>query len=93
MEDADHRNNTYLIVNRAELLETGCSACGTSFATSAPGDRALIATVGKNNREFFFCGSCGDNIMSRVHNDETRGHYGWDWAVPLKSANAAGKPF
>ena len=83
-----HQNGTskqsFLIVNRVEVLsEFGCNACGSAFAASPTGERALIATIGQG-RIYFFCNACGDNIMSRVTADGARQAYSWDWAVPLR---------
>ncbi|HYB91427.1 MAG TPA: hypothetical protein VEC38_10310 [Candidatus Binataceae bacterium] len=72
------------MVNRAEVLEATCSACGSRFAASPTGDKTLVATIGEAAAQnFFFCGACGENIMGRVQREDARSHYGWDWAVPL----------
>jgi hypothetical protein len=85
MEQQSCDKRTFLIINRVELLdESGCSACGSAFAGSPMGDRALIATINNGGqRIYYFCGACGDNIMGRVHSDDARQHYVWDWAVPV----------
>ncbi len=73
----------HLVVNRAEIISDGCSACGDVFAANPGGDRALSAVVGDNNA-YMFCAHCGDSIMSHVQNDEVRQRYAWDWMVPLR---------
>jgi hypothetical protein len=90
MENTTVQGGSFLIVNRAQILEVCCSACGSRFAASATGEKALVATVGDGGRLFFFCGPCGENIMGRVQNEEARGHYGWDWAVPLRNGTSNG---
>jgi hypothetical protein len=75
---------TYLVVNRVEVLTRNCNTCGNGFASTPLGERALIAAVPGSERPLFFCASCGDNIMSRIQSDEPRKHYVWDWVVPLK---------
>jgi hypothetical protein len=77
----------YLLVNRVEVLsQAGCSVCGRGFSTEPIGEKALALSVGNPDRIYFFCSSCGDNIMSRVESDDSRRRYQWDWAVPLRAA-------
>ncbi|HYB91425.1 MAG TPA: hypothetical protein VEC38_10300 [Candidatus Binataceae bacterium] len=82
----------FLMVNRAHVAELACSACGGPFATNPTGDKALVATIGKDSRVFFFCSACGDNIMGRVSSDDAKGHYGWDWAVPVRNGVVHERP-
>jgi len=78
-------DHSYLVLNRVEVLSHfGCDCCDAIFAASADGERALVADAG-SERVFFFCSSCGDNIMKRVVSDEARPHYTWDWAIPLST--------
>jgi len=77
----------HLLVNRAELISDGCSACGQNFASDPPGARALNASVEPDDRTYVFCGSCGDLIMMHLEADAVRKRYTWDWVVPLR-----GKP-
>lgn len=79
---------TYLVVNRVEVLTRNCNACGHGFATTPQGEKALIATVPGSERPLFFCSSCGDNIMGRIQSEEPRKHYVWDWIVPLQEPGA-----
>jgi hypothetical protein len=85
MDENGTQHNEFLIINRAEVLSATCSACGARFATNSTGDKTLIAIVGEGKRTFFFCAPCGDNIMGRVQVEDARGHYGWDWAVPVRN--------
>jgi len=86
MEDGRLNTGSFLMVNRAEVLDATCSACGSGFAASPSGEKTLVATVGQTvGQNFFFCGACGDNIMGRVQSEDARAHYGWDWAVPLSN--------
>jgi hypothetical protein len=78
-------NVPHLIVNRAEVVLEGCSACGNGFAANPQGERALTAVVGDNNA-YMFCAHCGDAIMGHVQSDSVRQRYAWDWVVPLKGA-------
>ena len=78
----------HLIVNRAEVVSEGCSACGQNFASDPPGARALSAAVEPDNRIYVFCAPCGDSIMVHLQADAVRKRYEWDWVVPLR-----GKPF
>jgi len=88
MEQNGTQGLSFLIVNRAEVLnDFGCNACGAPFASAPSGERAMIATIG-GDRTYFFCNGCGDNIMSRVTNDGARQCYAWDWAVPLRNGGA-----
>lgn len=77
----------HLIVNRAEVVSEGCSACGHELASDPPGARALSASVEPDNRTYVFCAQCGDSIMIHVQGDAVRDRYAWDWVVPLR-----GKP-
>jgi hypothetical protein len=88
MDDNGTHHEQFLLINRAELLDIGCSACGARFAVSAIGDKTLIAVVGEGKRTFFFCAPCGENIMGRVQVEDARGHYGWDWAVPVRNGTS-----
>ena len=84
----------HLIVNRAQVVSDGCSACGAVFASNHGGERALTALIGQDNTTYMFCAKCGDAIMGRVQADGVRQRYVWDWAVPLKGnplANGNGK--
>src|ERR1700684_1746730 len=76
----------HLIVNRAQVVSEGCSACGKGFSSAHTGERALTALVGHDNNTYMFCATCGDAIMGRVQADSVRQRYVWDWAVPLKGA-------
>jgi hypothetical protein len=76
--------DSYLVINRVEVLTSKCGACGEGFAPNPVGERVLIAAVSGTERPLFFCASCGDNIMGRIQSDEPKKHYLWDWAVPLK---------
>jgi hypothetical protein len=91
MESSGQVNN-YLIVNRVEILgQAGCSACGRGFTDNPMGEKTLVLSVGNLERVYFFCGSCGDNIMGRVEADDAKKRYVWDWAVPLRSAGQQGQ--
>ena len=85
----------HLIVNRAQVVSEGCSACGKVFASTHSGERALTAVIGQDNTTYMFCAPCGDAIMGRVQADGVRQRYIWDWAVPLKGSplnqNGTGK--
>jgi len=86
MEDTKSNMGSFLMVNRAEVLDANCSACGSRFAASSSGDKTLVASVGETaGQNFFFCSACGDNIMGRVQSEDAKAHYGWDWAVPLSN--------
>ncbi len=87
MADGNNSGVVYLIVNRAEVVSEGCSACGQGFASEPAGAQALSAAVGAANTTYMFCAGCGESIMSHLQNDAARQHYGWDWTVPLR-----GKP-
>ena len=78
----------HLVVNRVEVLTGNCNACGQGFASTPLGERALVAMVHGTERPFFFCASCGDNIMGRIQSEEARKNYVWDWMVPLKQESA-----
>ncbi len=73
---------TFLAINRVEVLTRNCSSCGEAFASTPIGEKALVAAI-PGVHPYFFCAGCGDNIMSRVQSEEARKHYVWDWAVPL----------
>ena len=73
----------HLIINRAQVISGGCSACGRDFGNSHNGERALSAAVGGND-VYLFCAECGDFIMGRVQADAARERYVWDWAIPLR---------
>ncbi len=74
----------YLIVNRAQIAEGGCSACGGKLSVTHSGERALAAGVGPNNSTYMFCAECGDFIMGRVQSGSVNQRYLWDWAIPLR---------
>jgi hypothetical protein len=76
----------HLIVNRAQVVSEGCSACGKVFASNHAGERALTAVIGQDNITYMFCAPCGDAIMGRVQADGVRQRYVWDWAVPLRGS-------
>jgi hypothetical protein len=88
MDENGNSRNHFLIINRVQVLDSTCSACGARFAENAIGDKTLIATVSEGKRTFFFCAPCGDNIMGRVQIEGARGHYGWDWAIPVRNATS-----
>jgi hypothetical protein len=76
---------SFLMVNRVEVLDqAGCSACGREFSTNPIGEKALVLSVGNAGHTYFFCGTCGDNIMGRVESDQAKQRYLWDWAIPLR---------
>ncbi len=75
---------SHLIINRAEVVAGGCSACGKDFGSGHNGDRALSASIGGDHTTYMFCASCGDFIMGRVLSDAVRERYVWDWAIPLR---------
>src|ERR1700687_4282713 len=79
----------HLIVNRAQVVSEGCSACGKVFASTHTGERALTAVIGQDNTTYMFCAQCGDSIMGRVQADGVRQRYVWDWAIPLKGTPLA----
>jgi hypothetical protein len=83
----EHRD-LCLLINRAEVRDSVCSACGARFAESPAGERTLIASVSAGTRTFFFCAACGDNILGHVQLDDARGNYVWDWAIPLRETNS-----
>jgi predicted RNA-binding Zn-ribbon protein involved in translation (DUF1610 family) len=81
---------SYLIVNRVEVLHhAGCSACGREFTTNPMGEKALVLPLHNAERTYFFCGTCGDNIVGRVEAEEARKRYIWDWAIPLRTNSRA----
>jgi hypothetical protein len=86
MAEANGLGVPHLIVNRAQVVSEGCSACGKGFASAHAGERALTALIGHENITYMFCAQCGDAIMGRVQADGVRQRYVWDWAVPLKGA-------
>jgi len=85
-ETSVHNVVPHLIVNRAQVVSDGCSACGKMFSSAHTGERALTALVGQDNSTYMFCAQCGDAIMGRVQADGVRQRYVWDWAVPLKGS-------
>jgi hypothetical protein len=87
MTDGNVSAVVYLIVNRAEVVSEGCTACGQGFASEPDGARALSAAVGADNATYMFCAACGESIMSHLQTESVRQHYAWDWTVPLR-----GKP-
>jgi|PeaSoiMetatran63_FD_contig_51_2129096_length_384_multi_14_in_0_out_0_1 predicted RNA-binding Zn-ribbon protein involved in translation (DUF1610 family) len=82
------RMESYLIVNRVEVLDAaGCSACGREFSGEPAGEKTLVLSIGSNNeRTYFFCGGCGDNIVGRAESELAKKRYIWDWAVPLRAS-------
>ena len=77
--------SSYLVVNRVEVLDhVTCSACARGFTVNPMGEKALILALGNAERTYFFCGTCGDNIVGRVESEDARKRYVWDWAVPLR---------
>ena len=88
MEAGNQPISNFLFVNRVEVLAHACcSACGREFTTNPMGEKSLVLALGNNgDRSFFFCSTCGDNIVGRVESDETRKRYMWDWAVPIGHA-------
>ncbi len=93
MEGNGHGSmQNFLIVNRVEVLDaSGCSVCGREFSHNPIGEKALVLNLGTDDRVFFFCGSCGDNIMGRVEADDAKKRYVWDWAVPLRNSGQPGQ--
>ena len=90
----EHNGNghleNFLIVNRVEVLDTeGCSVCGREFSTNPVGEKALVLALGNSDHVYFFCGSCGDNIMGRAESEMAKKRYLWDWAVPLRTSGRA----
>ena len=83
----DNGRTEHLIVNRAEVVSDGCTACGQNFAWEPSGARALSASVFPDDKIYVFCATCGDSIMSHLQADAVRTRYIWDWAVLLR-----GKP-
>jgi hypothetical protein len=80
------QTGNYLIVNRVEVLEAaGCSACGRGFSGDPVGEKALVLSLGNNERVYFFCGDCGDNIQGRAESEQAKKRYVWDWAIPLRT--------
>jgi len=86
MEQNGQQVSNFLIVNRVEVLErAGCSACGRDFTANPMGEKTLVLIFeGNGGRTFFFCGTCGDNIVGRIESEDARKRYLWDWAVPLR---------
>ena len=80
----DNERTEHLIVNRAEVVTDGCTACGQNFASDPMGQRALSASVLPEDKTYVFCANCGDSIMSHLQADAVRGRYTWDWAVLLR---------
>ncbi len=84
--EQDGNVRSFLMVNRVEVLDqAGCSACGRDFSTNPIGEKALVLSVGNAGHTYFFCGTCGDNIMGRVESDQAKQRYVWDWAIPLRA--------
>jgi hypothetical protein len=89
--DPNAEVTSYLVVNRVEVLDrAGCASCGRGFSTNPMGEKALVLTLGNAERTYFFCGGCGDNIVSRVESEEARKRYLWDWTVPLRNGHRSG---
>jgi hypothetical protein len=82
----------YLIINRVEVLDHGqCAVCARKFTDSPTGEKTLVLALGGNSeRTYFFCSTCGDNIVGRVESEESRKRYVWDWTVPLRNGHRAG---
>ena len=85
MAEANGHVVPHLIVNRAQVVSGGCSACGKEFGPTHAGERALSAAVGQDSI-YMFCAECGDFIMGRVQSDGVRERYVWDWAIPLRGS-------
>lgn len=73
---------TYLAINRVQVLTRNCDACGECFASSPTGRKVLVA-VALDIRPCFLCASCGDSILRRSNSQVVRNRFAWDWAVPL----------
>ena len=83
MADGIGEVSRHLIVNRAELIFDGCSACGQNLASDPPGARALHTSVGPH-ANYVFCAACGDSIMMHLQVEAVRKCYVWDWVIPLR---------
>ena len=84
MAEANGLAIPHLVINRAQVVSGGCSACGKEFGSNETGERALAAAVGFGNITYMFCADCGDFIMGRVLAEDARERYIWDWAIPLR---------
>ena len=92
MEAGNQPISNFLFVNRVEVLAHACcSACGREFTANPMGEKSLVLALGSGDHGFFFCCTCGDNIVGRVESDEARKRYVWDWAVPIRHAATANK--
>lgn len=89
MDDSSAPIFQNLIVNRAEVVSGGCSACGQNFTSEPSGARALGALIQPENKAYLFCALCGDSILSHLQADAVRERYIWDWAVPLRGGPIA----
>ncbi len=78
---------TYLAVNRVQVLTGNCEACGECFASSPIGRKVLVA-VARDIPPCFFCARCGESILGRTKSQVVRNHFAWDWAVPLVEVEA-----
>lgn len=72
MADANGQIFEQLIVNQAAVVSHGCCACGNAYASNAPGDRALCASINPEQNLYLFCAACGDAIMAHVQADAVR---------------------
>jgi len=87
------QTESYLIINRVEVLDgAGCSACGREFSAEPAGEKTLVLSLGNNERTYFFCGGCGDNIVGRAESEHAKKRYIWDWAVPLRAPRQSSQP-
>jgi hypothetical protein len=82
--------SSYLFVNRVEVLPHAfCSACGREFTVNPMGEKTLVLALGNARRCYFFCATCGDNIVGRVESEDARKRYVWDWTVPIRDHSKA----
>ena len=72
----------YLVVNRAEVVKGNCACCGEVLASTAGGEKLMIANL--PGEIVHFCADCGDNITSRSLAEVAIKHYTWDWVIPLR---------
>jgi hypothetical protein len=88
MEHSKPAGVEHLVVNRAEIVSEGCRACGQNFTWDPAGTRALSVELSPGGKTCVFCAACGDTIMSHLEAEAVRQRYGWDWVLPLYSAQA-----